>query len=273
VVNADDPGELIKAGAEGAASGAIGALIEPISGFLGKLFGGSAEQLGGWAADIVAFRRWKSRVRIAQKAEEFLLDAGLEAREVPRPVLMPMLEAMGDEEDESMMTRWASLLASAASREGSVPRSFPRILAELEPHEARILDHVYEAMSQIAPQFHPKLAVLTRAIASLLGLTDDQVTLGVDNLTRLRLVRAAGLIIGDAGDADGVRLTEFGWAFLRACRPPSEPDPPIRFNDPSVLQLAERNREMWTSPGPPGAGGEEAAQSVATATESNQRLQ
>jgi hypothetical protein len=268
-VSGDDPGELIKAGAEGAASGAIGALIEPISGFLGKLFGGSAEQLGGWAADIVAFRRWKSRVRIAQKAEQFLIDAGLEAQEVPRPVLMPMLEAMGDEEDESMVDRWASLLASAASRSNSVPRSFPRILAEVEPDEARILDHVYEAMSQIASQFHPQLAVLKRAIASLLSLTDEQVTLGVDNLMRLRLVRAAGLTIGDAAEADGIRLTDFGWSFARACRPPSEMDPPIRFDDPSVLELAQRNREMWMSPAPPEPGGDEEAQSVATARESN----
>ena len=88
---------------------------------------------------------------------------------------------------------------------------------------------------------------------------------------RLRLVRAAGLAIGDASDADGIRLTDFGWAFVRACRPPSETDPPVRFNDPSVLKLAEHNREMWTSPSTPEPGAGEAAASVATAPESDER--
>lgn len=250
-VTGDDPGELIKVGAEGAAAGAISALVEPISGFLGKLFGASADQLGGWAADAIAFRRWKTRVRIVQKAERFLIEAGLETREVPRPTLIPMLEAMGDEEDESMADRWASLLANAASDGGPVPRSFPRILAELEPADARVLDHAFDALSRIAPEFHPQLAVLKVAIASQLGFSDPQVTLSVENLMRLRLVRAAGLPIGDGSESDGIRPTEFGSVFVRACRPPSEREPPIEFADPSVLQQAEANRARWTGSAPP----------------------
>jgi hypothetical protein len=80
-----DPAELVKAAAEGSVAGAFEAIVGPISAFLGKLFGEPAEQLGGWASDAIAFRRWKARIRTMQKAEAFLLEAGFRAARSPAP--------------------------------------------------------------------------------------------------------------------------------------------------------------------------------------------
>jgi hypothetical protein len=252
VADDGDPAEIIKAGAEGAASGAITALIAPVAGFLGKLFGPSTEQLGGWAGDVIGYQRWKTRVRILQKSEQLLLDAGVEAHEVPRSVLMPLLEAAGDEEDDAMADRFAALLANAAS--DSVRRSFPGILADLEPQDARILDHVFDGLAQIAPELHPQVAVLKVAIASLLDIPEPEVAVSVDNLMRNRLVRPSSLTLGDPSDSDGVRLTEFGIAFVRACRPPATRYPSIKYTDAEALRReTEANRAKWADGASPSA--------------------
>jgi hypothetical protein len=48
--------ELVKAAAEGVASGGIAALIEPVSSFLAALLGPATTELGAWAGDVVAFQ-------------------------------------------------------------------------------------------------------------------------------------------------------------------------------------------------------------------------
>jgi hypothetical protein len=209
-VGGEDPTELIKAGAEGAAAGALQALIEPISGFLGKLFGPSVEQLGGWAGDLMAYKRWQTRVKVMRKAEAFLETAGLEAQEVPRPVLIPLLEAAGDEEEESMADRWAALLANAASGDGQVPPSFPSILRELSPDEARLLDAL-----------HDKTSIRAVDLANDLGL-GSRWPVVFDNLVRLRLAVhpfKAGPVASE--DRVALNLTDLGRAFVAACRPPA----------------------------------------------------
>jgi hypothetical protein len=56
------------------------------------------------------------------------------------------------EDDEEMAERWASLLANVAGGARDVPPSFASVLRDLEPEQARILDHVYQTMMQIAPE-------------------------------------------------------------------------------------------------------------------------
>lgn len=206
----EDPAELIKAGVEGAFSGAVQALVEPISGFLGKLFGPGAEQLGGWAGDVIAYRRWQTRVKIMLKAQALLDAAGLEAHEVPRPVLMPILEAAGDEEDQSMADRWAALLANAASGvPEQVPPRFPAILRELSSDEAQLLDAMYD-----------KTSIRTLDLANELGL-GSRWPVVFDGLVANRLAvhpYKAGPVASE--DRTLLGLTALGRAFVAACRPP-----------------------------------------------------
>jgi hypothetical protein len=223
-----------------------------VSRFVGTVVGSPSIEIGELIAEEIRAWRFKREIKHLKKAMHHLADAGMTAHSVPLRTLAPLLEAASLEDDESMVDRWASLLANAAGGDRDVPPSFPSVLREVEPAEARILDHTYETLLAIAPELRANLGILKRALVPMAAVPEDRLEFHIENLIRLRLVRGAGQFLGDASGTDMIALTEFGRAFVRACRPPSEPDPPIRFSDPSILESAQRNREHWTSgSGPP----------------------
>ena len=173
-----------------------------------------------------------------------MADAGLDPKAVPLRTLAPLLEgATLSEDGDGMEDRWASLLANAAGGAQDVPPSFARLLSEIEPVEARILDHVYNVMMAIAPEIRRHdLGMLRAGIADELGLARETIEYHLDNLIRLRLVREPTGAIGGLGDV--VTLSEFGRRFVRACRAPALPDPPIVFTDAAEVQRqAALNRQ------------------------------
>jgi hypothetical protein len=129
-------GDLVKAGAE--------ALTKPAEEFLSKVAGTPGAEVGELLADRVRFRRFRNQLRIVEKAQKMLAEAGIEPGMVPLGVLAPLLDGASWEEDDSMSVRWASLLASAAIEDVSVPPSFPEILRQLRPIEARMLDLIFD---------------------------------------------------------------------------------------------------------------------------------
>ncbi len=242
------PAEIIVAATEGSARGTIGALIDPVTDFLSTLLGPATAEFGGWAGDLVRFMRWKWRVKMLGRAEEILKQAGLPAQEVPLHVLMPILDTGANEERPDMQERWANLLANAASRANDVPASFATVLSDLEPEEARILEHVYDVMLSIALEAREHdLGLFRLGIAKDLNLpAGHELEYHLDNLIRLRLVREPTGAVGSKGDT--VTLSEFGRRFVRACRSPTHPDPPIRFsNAADVKRQAAENRRRWES--------------------------
>lgn len=91
------------------------------------------------------WRRFKTQVKILEKAQAMLDAANLSGHAVPAKTLVPLLElcSLEKEDDDEMQTRWAALLANAATEEqpGSIVLpSFSQILSELSPLEARMLD-------------------------------------------------------------------------------------------------------------------------------------
>lgn len=136
-----DSQDLVKAVAHGTATGTT-------SVFLDKLLGPAVEG-GEMLRDRVRLRRWKAEVKMLAEAERFLEELGVDPSHVPAKVLFPLLDfaSLEDEDDEAMLSRWAGLLANAAAGTdigAAVLPSFPRILAELSPEEAVILDVLYE---------------------------------------------------------------------------------------------------------------------------------
>jgi hypothetical protein len=171
--------------------------------------------------------------------------AGLTAHEVPLRALMPILESGADEERPDMQERWANLLANAATSSEETPVAFPDVLRQLEPAEARILDHVYDTMMMIAPDLRRQnLGLIFDGVTHELGLSPESTEFHIDNLIRLRLVREPTGSFGGPGDT--VTISEFGRRFVRACRSPMRPDPPVRFTDGAELQRqASENRQRW----------------------------
>jgi hypothetical protein len=126
---------------------------------------------------------------------------------------MPILEDGADDDDPSMQERWAALLANAAA--GSpIPIAYPRILAELEPVEARGIDFLsttpFKATSQSL--FGGHVGGLKRA--------------NIDNLARLALVRYTGepftgLGANPTDPEERIVATALAMNFIYACRAPS----------------------------------------------------
>jgi len=193
--------------------------------FMGTVVGSPSFELSELMGDQVRFWRFKRSLKHAKKAKVLLDDAGLEPHAVPFRTLVPLLESASLEDDGDLTDRWASLLANA-SGEHEVPVSFPNILRELEPVQAVLLDSVYDIMMQMVPELWLTRGIFTPGI---LDLDESAVHFHIDNLARLRLVR--GLYPEPERHYELITLTHLGKAFVRACRPPNQPDPAIKYAD------------------------------------------
>jgi hypothetical protein len=195
----------------------ISAGVEAAKEFLSKLVGPAAEEIGLLLQDQVKLHRFKNQLRILAKAEAMLSKAGLTPNAVPFRTLLPILEAAASEDDESLSTKWAALLAnSAAKAEGYASHpSFPRILSEIAPNEARFLD------SLLSKRGEADWNSFRTDLAKRLQVTEDYIDQYYGNLFRLGLVRIASR----EGVRKGVvQVGPFGKAFLSACTPPQSKD-------------------------------------------------
>lgn len=197
--------ELAKEGISGA--------VEAAKQFLSKLAGPAAEEIGLLLQDQVRLYRFRNQLRILAKAEAMLKKAGLTPHAVPFRTLVPILESAASEDDESLSTKWAALLAnSAAKAEGAASHpSFPRILSEIAPVEARFLDSLLNVGGEADWNF------FRADFANKLQVSKDDVDRYYGNLFRLGLVRIASR----EGVPKGLlAVGPFGRAFLSACTPP-----------------------------------------------------
>lgn len=150
-------------------------------------------------------------------AEAMLLKAGRTPNAVPFRTLLPILEAASSEDDESLSNKWAALLAnSAAKAEGYASHpSFPRILSEISPVEARFLD------SLLSKDGETDWNSFRTELAKTLEVTEGDIDQYYGNLFRLGLVRIAAKEVVHKGV---VQVGPFGKAFLSACTPPPSED-------------------------------------------------
>jgi hypothetical protein len=191
----------------------IAAATEAAKGFLSKLLGPANEELGLLFQDQVKFYRFKNQLRVLSKAEAMLIKAGLAANAVPFRTLLPILENAAAEDDDSLSTKWAALLANAAAKADSPAShpSFPRILSEISPAEARFLD------SLVGKGGEADWELFKVDMATGFSVTHDDIDRYYGNLFRLGLVRIASR----EGLAKGVvQVGPFGKAFISACSPP-----------------------------------------------------
>jgi hypothetical protein len=201
--------ELTKEGISGA--------VEAAKEFLSKLAGPATEEIGLLLQDQVKLYRFKNQLRILAKAEAMLAKAGRTPNAVPFRTLLPILEAAASEDDESLSIKWAALLANSAAKPGGSAShpSFPRILSEIAPVEARFLDFLFSKGGETDwNSFRADLA-------KNLQVTEDDIDQYHGNLFRLGLVRIAS----KQGVPKGVvQVGPFGKAFLSACTPPQSED-------------------------------------------------
>lgn len=120
-----------------------------------------------------------------------------------------------------MQERWSNLLATAATSQTERLRiAFPKILSELEPEEATLLDHSAQQTSD--------KSFLTKKFSASEPGSGDQLS-ELDNLNRLGLIHYVRYmpatwdsISDENATISGFRFTRLGWEFVQACRNPAQ---------------------------------------------------
>jgi abortive infection alpha-like protein len=233
-------------GAAKGAKDALDALDPAAEKFAEQITGSGRKELGAWFGDHVRLRRFKSQLKIIKQAQKMADEAGFDPQVVNLKLLVPLLESgsLEDEDDESMAERWAALLANAANPDAgaAVPPSFPDVLRQLGPTEAAILDLVFERWGDRPREEWASSGIVTSKAAEVLGIAPGTLAVAppgtlavaIDNLYRLRLCAPPGISLSFTDrpndrfpvvNADMVCLTDFGHAFVLACRPPAGQTP------------------------------------------------
>lgn len=217
-----DPGAALARQAAAEVAPEVGA-------FLGTIFGSASFEIDGMLGQQFNLWRLKRWIRVASRAQRLLEDAGLTAEQVPFKTSVPLAEGASLEEDESLVDRWAALLANAAGKVTEVPASFAQALAQLEPESARLLDHLYASHMTAAPHLRAMTWVHT---PSRFDMDDQTFQYYVDSLIRLGLARVE---VNAGPNYAKVGVTAYGAAFVRACQPPGTPQPPILIAEASQI--------------------------------------
>jgi hypothetical protein len=200
--------------------------------FAVRVSGAPASELGGLLADKIRYRRWRNQIQILKRATEYAQDAGIDPQTVDLKVLTPLLEQAANEEDEQMADRWAALLANAASADSTeVSPSFPNVLARLSPMDAKVLDAIHHALSNLEGLHVGVTGVHAIQIAEHYKWPAADVRFSFENLQVLGVCASASPAMVEAeqgrpkqgllgSDRSYVVESEFGKRFLEACTPP-----------------------------------------------------
>lgn len=258
--------DLFKNALEATVSGAIEGtgFKQLVQDFLGPI----AEEAGIGLGYIGTALRIKLGLAVMKKAKKMLLDAGVDPAPVAPKLFFPILQQASLEDDEYLQSRWAGLLASAASGEQpAVHPSFAEVLKQLSPVDAKTVD---EAIDSMVREFKAKADVGPDALANWISthelasyrafygtdgggsssfesrvetLNDDDAGDAISILERL--VRVGLVTQSDTGTSSTsdtlidrrYRLTEFAFRFVNACRGPRKGTQDMGSRDPNITDL------------------------------------
>ncbi|MFO3723932.1 Abi-alpha family protein [Pseudomonas sp. HLMP] len=198
-----------------------------VGGFISKFISGSLEQGLGIFEDKLKYLRWERSIRLAQRAEELMAQAGLTtpSRPVPLKLMLPLLQGATLEEDDDIQDRWAALLVNAANEnfDGEIRRSYTVILEQLTSLDARVLDAIYSLSFEDSQH----TGVITSDLPDQARIAEDSTTesappgrevlLSLSNLARLGCITPA-LTWGGGESYNRINPTIAGKAFVDACR-------------------------------------------------------
>jgi hypothetical protein len=218
-----------------------GVAIKFTADLITKGIGPALEEFGLTLKDRVHAYRWQNAISIIQDVLELLAQHDLTIQSVSPKVLISALESASLEDDPSLRQYWVALLASEFVGRKVHPR-FPRILADLSPADAQILDTLDQQKYKFGftafelKQTHKvEEKVVQQTIDNLrhLGLLDEPQRPAPSQLNSRGGVGLPasptpayppGPHPGFAVQISSYKLTELGHAFLAAIRGPLPPD-------------------------------------------------
>lgn len=105
---------------------------------------GPVSEIANFLTDKIRYQRWRSMVKTIQQAKEFSEEWGINPKQVPLKILIPILEkASLEEENSDMIEKWAGLLANASDDPHTKHARYASMLAETSPEEAELLERLW----------------------------------------------------------------------------------------------------------------------------------
>lgn len=200
--------------------------VREVGGFIARYVEGPLEEGVGILSDRLKYVRWERQVRLMQRADQFLREAGLDApsRAVPLKIAIPLLQAATIEDDDSLQDLFAALLVNAANAASGVEvhRSFIEILSQITPLEARILNVIYSfpfdemRHAGITTDTLPDSARILAEKENATEQPPDKIALALGNLVRVGCLKVPGTW-GGGETFSSVNPTLLGREFVRAC--------------------------------------------------------
>lgn len=190
--------------------------------FLQKLIGPSVDELGLLFSDNVKLWRLKNQIRNLEKVKKIVEDGKIDIKQVNLKVLIPYLEGVSLEEDETLQDLWANLFTNYIDTSKNLTINvYPNILKQLSTNEVTILRFLQSNGN--------KLTTSGYKTNKEINFTSEEIA----NLERLGLIKEVLEISQYGGNIDDSTgqwkwdfeelasgefyITDFGFEFLNAC--------------------------------------------------------
>lgn len=215
------------------ATGKAFELAQKVGGFLNKVVGNAAVELGGALHDWARVFRYKNLLRLQDKVEDIHAARKLQGRSIPIPprLAIPLLQAASEEDQESLQDMWAGLIANATDpdRRLELRKIFAEILSSLEPLDAEILRYL-AGQGWLMHRNVPGGGITLGKLSSALHASEKSIQISLQNLHRLGCVIDEYAATWDQIDTTsfGQRVTDpkttfrpspLGFSLLEACDP------------------------------------------------------
>lgn len=199
--------------------------LEKAGGYLSKYIGGPLEQASGILEDQFKYYRWERKIRLLDRANEFLMRRGINnpTSTVPLKIALPLLEAGSIEEDNDIQDIYAQILANAAdiTFELKIKRTYIDILQNLSGLEIDILRKIYSLNFE---EIWSAEVWTTKLPTTLLREQPEQenlrppkdVEIALANMFRFGLINR-GSTYGGGEIYSSVTPTLFGKEFIQIC--------------------------------------------------------
>jgi hypothetical protein len=218
----------------------IAKALQPLADLLHKIAAPLADEIGESLGVWARHYRFRLGLRMLQKTERMVIEAGFAPQAVSPRLFLPIIENASVEDDEDLQSRWAALLANAAASPASVHPSYIEILRQFTPQDATLLDKLYDVCeSKRTRKVTPWVDSISygereRRIAS--GENPEE---SFQNLIRLSLIQADYEVDTRATNVtitgqnlklpppkleSHYELTDFAAKFVQSCRPPRKQD-------------------------------------------------
>jgi Abortive infection alpha len=217
--------------------------LAPVGDLVKRIAGPLADELGESLALSLRPYRIRLAAKMFQKTQRMLKEIGVTPHVVPPRLFLPLMENASIQDNEDLHTRWAALLANAATSPNLVHPSFIEILKQLAPEDAIYLDRIYDhVQSKKNSRVTPWIESITIAERDRRTKEGENPEVPFNNLIRLGLIEVGyeiderkikvkvprfdmtkhpGVEADFSGDLeDYYLLTDVGKAFVQACRAP-----------------------------------------------------